>query len=398
MVTLVLIYAVIAGVAELRGYKNPLFGAIGIVLYIILQFPAAEMMPDSSEWTQCIVAAIASVVCMVGLILVLPTKDARAEPKESGVPYAAIGVVCLLAAIGVAIFWFYIMNQGRAHTIIMMGAFLLLTAALACFRLHKQQSLPSASEILQTDKRPPVLFLRSFESDAARVQPWGSGMLPMYPEWMGKSFEEFLAPSIGKIGPFIGLGDPEDYLPTLGTNKVYQRDDTWQETVIQFLEQAGLVLILEGDSPGLSWELGQVRQRCSPRSVFLITPTKKFPRVGWQEFVELLKEAGFQVPESDVGPGALVGFDETFQPIVLCQKLTSAEEYTNAIKDWHVPPQKAFTNLSPTRIDPMPASPRHTEEELPEPADEEEGLFVKVIGWLLGVGGFVAMWYFLNRR
>jgi type IV secretory pathway VirB2 component (pilin) len=43
MVTLVLIYAIIAGVAALRGYKSPLFGACGIVLYIILQFPAAAI-------------------------------------------------------------------------------------------------------------------------------------------------------------------------------------------------------------------------------------------------------------------------------------------------------------------------------------------------------------------
>src|SRR5262249_55024378 len=158
-----------------------------IVLYIILQFPAAAMMPDASEWTQCIVAAIASAACISGLVLLLPAKNPRAEPKESPVPYAAIGVVCLLLAFAVAGFWFFAMTQGASNTVFLLGAGLLLTGALACFRLHKQQTQRSATEILQHDTRPPVLFLRSFQSDAARVKPWGSGMLPMYPEWMGKS-------------------------------------------------------------------------------------------------------------------------------------------------------------------------------------------------------------------
>ena len=220
MVTLVLIYAIIAGVAGLRGYKSPLFGACGIVFYIVLQFPAAAMMPEASEWTQGIVAAVVSVACISGLVLLLPAKNPRAEPKESPVPYAAIGVVCLLSAFAVTGFWFLAMTQGAGNSAFLLGAGLLLTGALVCFRLHKQQTRPSASEILQHDRRPPVLFLRSFRSDAARVKPWGSGMLPMYPEWMGKSFEEFLAPAMRDTGPFIGLGDPEDYLPSLGASKV----------------------------------------------------------------------------------------------------------------------------------------------------------------------------------
>ncbi len=396
MVTLVLIYALIAGVASLRGYKSPLFGACGIILYIILQFPAAAMMPDSSEWTQCIAAAIASVAFMSGLIFLLPTKDPRSEPKESAVPYAVIGVISLIGAFAVAGLWFIAMAHGAGHSTILLGAALLLTGALACFRLHNQQMRPPASQILHQDPRPPVLFLRSFQSDAARVKPWGSGMLPMYPQWMGKSFEEFLAPAMREAGPFIGLGDPEDYLPSLGASKVYQRDDTWQDTVLDFLRRAGLVILLEGDTPGLRWELGQVRQCCSPRSVFLVTPTKKFPRTSWKDFAKLLRETGFEVPSADVGPGAVVGFDDSFQPVVLCQNITGAGDYAKAISGWHAPRHNDLTALPTKAAEPSGALTPRVPEELP--AAGEDGFGIKVLGWLLGAGAFLAVLYFLKRR
>jgi hypothetical protein len=336
MVTLVLICAIVSGVAALRGHKSPLFGGGAVVLYVILQFPAAALMREHSEWTQCIAAAVASVACTCGLILLLPAKNPRAEPKKSSVPFAAIGVVCLLLALAAVAVWFLAMRGGAANSVFLLGGALLLTAALACFRLHKRQAQPSAAEVLRHDTRPPVLFLRSFRSDAARVKPWGSGMLPMYPDWLGKSFEEFLAPAMNETGPMVGLGDPEDYLPTLGASKVYQRDDTWQETVLDYLRRAGLVLILEGDTPGLNWELGQVRRRCSPHRVFLITPTAKFPRTGWREFARLLEGAGFDVPAADVGTGAVVGFDGWFRPVVLYQGATTAKEYARAVIAWQV--------------------------------------------------------------
>jgi hypothetical protein len=157
-----------------------------------------------------------------------------------------------------------------------------------------------------------------------------------------------------------------------------------------------LVILLEGDTPGLRWELGQVRQRCSPRHVFLMTPTKKFPRTGWHEFAKLLNEAGFEVPNGDVGPGAVVGFDGSFQPVVLCRNVTTAKDYAKAIRDWQAPPQKDLAVMPAMAIEPGTASRRRNEEG--PPVRSGEGLGVKVLGWLLGAGAFLAVLYFLNRR
>ena len=52
---------------------------------------------------------------------------------------------------------------------------------------------------------------------------------------------------------------------------------------------------------------------------FLVTPAKRFSCTGWGEFAKLLAQAGFDVPPADIGPGALVGFDDGFHPVVLLQ-------------------------------------------------------------------------------
>ncbi|HYW85818.1 MAG TPA: hypothetical protein VFB30_21375, partial [Spirochaetia bacterium] len=293
MVAIALVYMIVSGLAALRGYKSPLFGAAGVILCIVLELPATALMPDASEDTRGVTAAVAAVACVLGLVLLLPRQNPRSAPKKSAVPYAALAVACLLLALAVATVWFFWMP---AHAMLLLGAALLLSACLGCFRLHKQQSLPSVSEILRKDTRPPVLFLRSFESDSARVAGVLAEILPMFPVWMGTTFEETLAPAMQRLGPFVALGNPEDYLPSPGAAKAYQDDDAWQEFVLDLLRRAGVIIIQEGVTPGLRWELSQVRQHCSSADVFFVTPDKTFARRGWSEFARLLQETGFRVP------------------------------------------------------------------------------------------------------
>lgn len=156
----------------------------------------------------------------------------------------------------------------------------------------------------------------------------------MYPAWMRETFEEFLDPHLDKLGPFVAIGNPQDPLPTPGASKVYCGDDEWQQMVLHFLNRAGAVVLLEGSTQGLHWELSQVRRRCTPRRVFLVTPTSEFPRQGWAGFALLLQQAGFEVPEADVGPGGVVGFDDELQPVVLRTHATWSEQYAAAVRSW----------------------------------------------------------------
>jgi hypothetical protein len=336
----VAIYAIVSVVAAMRGHKSPLFGASGIVLYFILQFPALVVFREFSKHLQVAFAALAAVAILCGILLSMPAFNLRTEPKISSFPYGALGSVCVVLAIlvgGIALF--FAITMDRVFITFAMLDALLISGALSCSRLHKQQSTAPASRVLLNDPRPPVLFLRSFRHDDLRKGGMGRGIVRFFSRSVGKSFDEILAPAMNKIGPFIALGNPEDFLPCLGSSKVYQRDDAWQETLISFLRpnqagREGLVILLEGDSPGLEWEMAQVRDRCWPRSIYLMTPTAPFRRASWHSFAKLLQQAGFKIPNSDIGPGAVVGYDESLEPVVLCQNVKNAEESATAIMEW----------------------------------------------------------------
>jgi hypothetical protein len=346
-----LVYGAMAFFATRRGYKSPLLPAIGFLGYLFVQFIASLVLPKGGDLAGPLLGAILSVPSFAAVtFLLLPARNPREVPKKSTVDYGTIGVLCLLLSF--ASFAFHgllVAHTTAAHetnppnTFLALGL-ILLGAAFPCFKLDKQQRQQSAREILVKDQRPPVLFLRSCQSDAARIKSKARFLLPFYPNWTGRSFEELLAPALGQHGPFIGLGNPEDYLPTLGAAKVYERDERWQETASGFIRRARIVIIMEGETPGLRWELSHVRQQCNPRRVFLLTPTASFPRERktWPAFCRLLMAAGFDTPAADVGAGAIVGFDDAFRPYLLRQRLARASAYAEAISEWHELPQAAI--------------------------------------------------------
>ena len=46
-----------------------------------------------------------------------------------------------------------------------------------------------------------------------------------------KTYEERLARTLRKVGPFVAVGDPTERLPLLGAARMYAADEEWQETV-----------------------------------------------------------------------------------------------------------------------------------------------------------------------
>jgi hypothetical protein len=98
------------------------------------------------------------------------------------------------------------------------------------------------------------------------------------------------------------------------------------------LERAGVVVLVEGDTPGLQWEMSEVRRLVPPGRVFVFTPIKEFRQDGWHVFSALLRAAGFQVPSGDPGPGCVIGFEDAFRAVVL-RGAKSAEDYARAIEE-----------------------------------------------------------------
>jgi hypothetical protein len=212
------------------------------------------------------------------------------------------------------------------------------SAAYSCLGLAEQARLANASAVLEYDERPPVLFLRAFAEARIRAR-YGvfspARFVPWHPQffisWRGISFDEELGEPINAtLGPFVALGDPEDYLPTRGARKAYQGDHDWKAVFTAFVQRARVVLVMEGVSVGLLWELRQVVRSLSPHQVFVCIPPRRFRRDSkqWRRFCSyVLAELGIECSDVDPTPGAVVGFDESWTPRLVDQGLDQGREF-----------------------------------------------------------------------
>jgi hypothetical protein len=350
MAAVLLIFAIISGAARLRGYKSPVYGAAGVVLYFIIDIPVSVWIQEveanfSSRWSSYLACKAISVglaviaVCL--FIYLLPGKDVRRGPAPTPVPYLGCGILATVLSLGCwlmsALMLLYPSQDHEAQPACTFFGILLFGTSVYCYRYHRQGMAASARRVLAVDSRAPILFLRSFQEDQHVVKKgsWLASWLPWhadaYSRKVGQTFEEWLAQELRALGPFIALGDPNDHLPTLGAARVYAADATWQSTVAEFVGRAQLILVVEGVTPGLKWELNHVRTTSSPARVAIFIPPPAFRHTDWPPFADLLNTAGIAAPAEDPGPGTIVGFDASFKAVIRCTGATEPRHYTSVL-------------------------------------------------------------------
>ena len=148
-----------------------------------------------------------------------------------------------------------------------------------------------ANEALKHDPRPPVLYLRSFQDDlellgdsAGLFLQVGSGAPSTKLEGArAQAFrrilqtgqgrlEESLAWDVRGIGPFVAIGAPTEALPQLGAARAYLSDDTWQSTVIRWVDLAGLIILAIGPTEWIRWELDTIVERDALSKLIILMP------------------------------------------------------------------------------------------------------------------------------
>lgn len=151
-----------------------------------------------------------------------------------------------------------------------IGAVVCLSAGGWLVTRGKQHLARDADDVLKRDKRPPVLYLRSFKADkSARKQVGFASLVAVLSE------EEQLAAVLGRLGPFVAIGRPGEKLPQLGAARKYVTDEQWQQTISELMDRARLVVFRAGDSEGLAWELEQAGRRLAPWRIIIVVPFGK---------------------------------------------------------------------------------------------------------------------------
>jgi hypothetical protein len=155
-------------------------------------------------------------------------------------------------------------------------AFTGLCAAFWLWDRGQRHLAPSAGDVVARDSRPPVLYLRSFESDRDV-----------------SAVEERLAHLLGEIGPFVALGRPGEKLPKLGAARDYVGEAEWRDWVVGMLGRAALVVMRAGRTAGLGWELAQCVRRLDPRRLVVLVPVD---RGEYEAFRARAGRAGLRLP------------------------------------------------------------------------------------------------------
>jgi hypothetical protein len=179
--------------------------------------------------------------------------------------------------------------QGPAILLFCIVFFAGFIAAIKCvrrardaLRISKQAVLPTMAQLTNRDDRKPILLLRSFsddqvELDRHRREVWGPSE--------SQRFEEVIKEHLAPYGPLIAVGKPGS-LPEFGATRAYLGEASWQAQVIEWMDQALLIVVILGRTPWLRWEIEQILSRGHlNKAVFLLPPGTSRP-ARWRAFVE----------------------------------------------------------------------------------------------------------------
>ena len=190
------------------------------------------------------------------------------------------GVGLLLILLGVAfwpvvflvfvVFWLSGVDVGDWPNAVGSVVFVI---SLALVTRGRRMRVGGAERVLAEDLRAPIVYLRPFGVDGAAIASRMSSRARISPR-MGfeKTYEERVARTLRKVGPFVAVGDPTERLPLLGAARMYAGDEEWQETVDELTDRAGVVLLHAGEGAGLAWEVHHVIGLDAPERVILSLP------------------------------------------------------------------------------------------------------------------------------
>ncbi len=153
-----------------------------------------------------------------------------------------------------------------------MAAMTILALALgasALIRLDrlKYPSIRSLKALAHNNS--PIVLLRSFKIDA-------------YPTMNGRVFDESICCNLDlEKNPIISLANPDEILPSGGSLKIQAKDAQWQEAVKEILKNCRAVILVEGLSDGLHWEISKLKEYLNPSQLFVMIPPKEYRELAW---------------------------------------------------------------------------------------------------------------------
>lgn len=182
----------------------------------------------------------------------------RARPRNPARGWALIGAGYAYL-VGFDLLWISFPHENQSgHGIYVLGYLFFLYA--------RAQFQPTAEAVLEADKRPPILFLRSFQDDAKINYSSTTNVAFDY------SLESRISEHFFKFGPFIAVDAPKRKVLALGAARAKLGDGDWKMQVTNWMDASCLIVVLLGVTHWVEWELRQILERGHVHKLILCFP------------------------------------------------------------------------------------------------------------------------------
>lgn len=189
------------------------------------------------------------------------------ENKRRAIILALLGVAVLIGVQAVPL----PPNTGTGRPVLKLYQFASLFGFLLLILAQRYLQTPAAN-LLAGDKRPPVLFLRSFPDDEK----------PQF-KLLDNSFLDFsletrLAKHFRHFGPFVAVASPRDTIPQLGAARTTVADPQWQSNIVAWISRANAIVLYAGKTHWVNWELARIIDANGIGKLILLVPELKGSR------------------------------------------------------------------------------------------------------------------------
>jgi hypothetical protein len=328
---------------RVRGYNSPALhvavAGVALVMPSALAFVALGYGHDQAWWVVLVLFG-AVPLALTAAARRLPMRQLRtAGQRRLHFPYRVAGYI--LTAAGPPL-WLAAVATGT-NGWAQLGT-VSLAGGLSSLAIARRAAQPDAAAVMARDDRPPVIYLRPFqqEEEVFLKVPWSWSNYRRYLRQnyllrknLHLTLEDFLGAEISaRLGPFIALGNPTDFVPPPGAARTYVADEEWTRHFDAMVTRARCMVLLAASSEHVVWELAAIRSLQLESKLFVLTrpkPNQKTKIAAWSTFASALQKAGYPPCGDDAGPGAVVGFKPGGEPVILKRDAKTAEETVDVL-------------------------------------------------------------------
>jgi hypothetical protein len=190
--------------------------------------------------------------------------------------------------------------------IVVIAVIFVLICLLGAF-LARVSRRELRSQGKQSELGRPIVFLRSFAHDQARVRPAHRFLIDRFLDF-GRSplsMDEILVYEFASNGPVIALGKPGEKRAPFGAHRIYADHNSWREDIEALIDGAQASILVADMTPGLAWETEQSLKRPDWRkkTLFVLPDAKAFDQLKALAS-DLLEPAGLRPGERIVAAHA----------------------------------------------------------------------------------------------